>query len=299
MPRRFGGMLVRKMEKAQIRPPLIAQSRQSLPYSADELICVCISRRIKDGDVVAVGLATPLAAVGALLAQRTHAPAIYLGSAIGQSFCRAGPRLELQGAEGSWLAHSMGSFGFVQAAADFLPAVRPLEFFRPGQIDQWGNFNNLAIGRDIKRPRLRMPGSGGIPDVTVLLEQIHLYVPRHSRVTFVPRLDVISGLGHSSRRRLGAGPVYLVSDLGQFDFEGGELRLTHLHPGVRIENVRAKTGFELRVSEQLEVSEPPSEHELGLLREEIDPLGLRRLELLGGAKRREALREIIRAEAAR
>ena len=275
-----------------------AQPRQSSTYSADELICVCISHRIQDGDVVAVGLATPLAAAGALLAQRTHAPGIYLASAIGQSFCRAGPRLELQGAEGSWLAHSMGSFGFVQAAADFLPAARPLEFFRPGQIDPWGNFNNLAIGRDLKRPRLRMPGSGGIPDVTVLLERIHLYVPRHSRVTFVPRLDVLSGLGHSPRRRLGAGPVYLVSDLGQFDFSGGELQLTHLHPGVSLEDVQAKTGFKLRVSEQLGMSDPPSDRELGLLREEIDPLGLRRLELLGGTKRREALRGILRAEAA-
>ena len=287
------------MERVQIQPPTTARQRESLPYSADELICVCISRQIKDGDVVAVGLATPLAAVGALLAQRTHAPAIYLASAIGQCFCRAGPRLELQGAEGSWLAHSMGSFGFVQAAADFLPAVRPLEFFRPGQIDPRGNFNNLAIGGDLKRPRLRMPGSGGIPDVTVLLERIHLYVPRHSKVTFVPRLDVLSGLGHSPRRRFGAGPVYLVSDLGQFDFEGGELTLTHLHPGVSIEEVRARTGFELRVSAQLGKSEPPSDRELGLLRDEIDPLGLRRLEGLGGTKRREALREILRAEATR
>ena len=287
------------MERVQTQPPTTARQRESLPYSADELICACIARQIKDGDVVAVGLATPLAAVGALLAQRTHAPAIYLASAIGQCFCRAGPRLELQGAEGSWLAHSMGSFGFVQAAADFLPAVRPLEFFRPGQMDPRGNFNNLAIGGDLKRPRLRMPGSGGIPDVTVLLERIHLYVPRHSKVTFVPRLDVLSGLGHSPRRRFGAGPVYLVSDLGQFDFEGGELTLTHLHPGVPIEEVRARTGFELRVSAQLGESEPPSDRELGLLRDGIDPLGLRRLEVLGGAKRREALREILRAEATR
>jgi acyl CoA:acetate/3-ketoacid CoA transferase beta subunit len=142
-----------------------------------------------------------------------------------------------------------------------------------------------------------MPGSGGIPDVTVLLNHIHLYVPRHSKVTFVQALDFLSGLGHTPRRRLGAGPVYLVSDLGQFDFADGGLQLTHVHPGVRAEDVQAKTGFELRVAEQLAVSEPPSEYELGLLREEIDPLGLRRLELLGGSRRREALREIIQAEA--
>lgn len=238
-----------------------------------------------------------MAAAAALLAQRTHAPDAYLGSAIGQSFCRRGPRLGLQDAEGAWLADSMGSFGFVTAAADYLPRARPLEFFRPGQVDPRGNFNNIAIGRDYRRPRLRMPGSGGIPDVTVFLDQIHLYVPRHSKVTFVPRLDFVSGLGHDPRRRAGSGPVYLVSDLGQFDFVHGELRLTHLHPGVTIERVQSKTSFPLALADHLEVSKPPSEHELAVLRQEVDPLGLRRLELLGGSERRAVLREIILAEA--
>lgn len=275
----------------------ITQPTQESAYSPDEMICVCISRRIKNGDVVGLGLATPMAAAAALLAQRTHAPDTYLGSAIGQSFCRKGPRLGLQDAEGAWLADCMGSFGFVQAAADYLPRARPLEFFRPGQVDPRGNFNNIAIGRDYRRPRLRMPGSGGIPDVTVFLDQIHLYVPRHSKVTFVPRLDFVSGLGHDPRRRAGSGPVYLVSDLGQFDFVHGELRLTHLHPGVTIERVQSKTSFPLAVADHLEVSEPPSEHELAVLRQEVDPLGLRRLELLGGSERRAVLREIILAEA--
>jgi glutaconate CoA-transferase subunit B len=283
---------------AAIRQPTLppVQAHQPGQFTIDEQICVCISRRIQNGDVVALGLATPLPAVAALLAQRTHAPAIYLASAIGQCFCRSGPRLGLQRAEGEWLAHSMGSHGFVQAASDFLPAARPLEFFRPGQVDRHGNFNNLAIGRDYRRPRLRMPGSGGIPDVTVVFDRVQLYVPRHSRVTFVAQLDFVSGLGHSPARRHGRGPEYLVSDLGQFDFAGGELRLTHLHPGASLEKVRSKTGFEFAVASPLQESEPPTELELTLLREAVDPLGLRRLELLGGNLRRAVLREIIQAE---
>jgi hypothetical protein len=137
----------------------------------------------------------------------------------------------------------MNHFGFVQAAADLLPRFHPKEFFRPGQVDPNGNFNNIALGGDYARPRLRLPGTGGIPDVTVSMPNIYLYVPRHSRVTFVPTLDYLSGLGHHPARRRGAGPRALISDLGLFDFPHGRMRLTHLHAGVRLEQVQAKPDF--------------------------------------------------------
>ena len=70
-------------------------------------------------------------------------------------------------------------------AWEMLPCVRPKEYFRPGQVDAVGRFNNVAIGRDLRRPRLRLPGSGGIPDVTTVFTDIHLYVPRHSLAVFV------------------------------------------------------------------------------------------------------------------
>lgn len=265
-------------------------------YTIDELLCVCIARQVVDGEVLAQGLATPLVAAGYLLAWRTHAPNCAFASAIGQSICLRGGPLGLQQAERLWLDRGVAFFGFVQAAADLLPRFRPKEFFRPGQVDPYGNFNNIAFGRDPRRPRFRLPGSGGIPDVTPVAAHIYFYVPRHSRVTFVPRLDVRSGLGFHGARRHGAGPQYLVSDLGQFDFAAGRMRLTHLHPGVTLERVRAKTGFELEISEPLAQTEPPSEQELRLLREEIDPLGIRRLEFLGGAARRKVLAEIIGRE---
>jgi acyl CoA:acetate/3-ketoacid CoA transferase beta subunit len=141
-----------------------------------------------------------------------------------------------------------------------------------------------------------MPGSGGIPDVTTFLDGVYLYVPRHSKVTFVEKLDFTSGLGHDDARKKGEGAKYLVSNLGEFDFVSGRMRLSTIFPGVTKERVHAKTGFELEISEDLLQTEPPSQEELRLLREEIDPLGIRRLELLGGAKRREALREILETE---
>jgi glutaconate CoA-transferase subunit B len=266
-------------------------------WTVDDLLCVCISNQIEDGEVVAQGLATPLVAAGYLLAKHTHAPSLYFASAIGQSICSEGAPLGLATVEALWLDRSMGSFGFVQAAADLLPRIRPKEFFRPAQVDPHGNFNNIAFGKDYRRPRLRLPGTGGIPDVTPMISNIYLYVPRHSRVTFVPELDFLSGLGHHPQRRRGQGPRYLVTDLGQFDFVEGHMRLTHLHPGIEIDRVRAKTGFELRTAVEVGTTPAPTTEQIRLLREVIDPLGIRGLERLSGPARRQKLREIVAIEA--
>ena len=277
-------------------------SLDSKNVTPDEMMVVCMARQIKDGEVVAQGLATPLAAAAYLLARYTHAPNLYFASAIGQGVCRQPAPLGLTRVESLWLDRALTNVGFVRAVADMLPQIRPKEFFRPAQVDPHGNFNNIAFGKDYSHPRLRLPGTGGIPDVTTFINDIQLYVPRHSRLTFVPELDFLSGLGHHPSRSTGAGPNYLVSDLGQFDFvssqDGGlpEMRLVTFHPGVSIDRIRAKTGFELLVSPQICETPLPSPNELDLLRTQIDPLGIRRLESMSGAERRQALREILEQE---
>ncbi|MDX1686361.1 MAG: CoA-transferase [Candidatus Promineifilaceae bacterium] len=272
-----------------------------MSYTVDELMAVCISRQIEDGEVVAQGIATPLVASGYLLAKLTHAPEITFISAIGQALCREWAPLGVATIERLWIGKGLLTVGFVQAASDLLPRFGPKEFFRPGQVDAYGNFNNVYMGGTYDNPRLRLPGSGGIPDVTVFEEKVYLYVPRHGRHTFVEELDFRSGLGHHPVRRAGYGPRYLVSDLGQFDFEpeSGRMRLVSLHPGVSLERVQAKTGFDPIVPDDVPETEPPSAGELRLLREEIDPLGVRALETLSGAARRETLRQILAEERAR
>jgi len=267
----------------------------------DEIMVVCMARQVIDGETVVQGLATPLVAAAYLLARHTHAPHMYFASAIGQGICRRPAPLGLVRVESLWLDRSLTHVGFVHVAADVLPSLRPKEFFRPAQIDPAGNINNIAFGKDYisslgRRARMRLPGSGGIPDVTTFLDDIYLYVPRHSRLTFVSILDVRSGLGHAPERTHGHGPRYLVTDLGQFDFKDGRLRLTSIHPGVRLEQVQARTGFELEVAPDLQETPPPTPQELQLLREEIDPLGIRRLESLSGAERRELLHQILLTE---
>jgi len=267
-----------------------------MDYTVDDLMVVCMSRLIEDGEVVAQGLATPLVTAAYLLARATHAPNLYFTSAIGQGMCRTPAPLALLGIESLWLDRALTNVGFVRAAADVLPTLRPKEFFRPAQIVSAGNFNNIAIGQNYRQPRLRLPGTGGIPDVTTFIDDIYLYVPRHSRVTFVPQIDFLSGLGYNPARVRGSGPRCLVSDMGVFDFANQRMRLVSLHPGVELTRLQARTGFELEIHPDLHETPPPSAEELRLLYEEIDPLNIRSLEGMSGGPRRELLHKIIRSE---
>ena len=265
-------------------------------FTVDELMAVCISRQIRDSEIVAQGIATPLVVAGYLLAKCTHAPNLRFASAIGQGICQNWSPLGVARIEELWLGHALMGVGFVAAAADVLPRLCPTEFFRPAQVDAAGNFNNVAIGKDYAHPRMRLPGTGGIPDVTVYSDAIFLYVPRHSRVTFVPKLDFLSGMGHNPARRHGKGARYLISDLGQFDWHDGRMRVTSVHPGETLQHIQAKTGFELAIASDLQETIPPNAEELRLLREVIDPLNVRKLETLGGTARRDLLQEILEKE---
>jgi acyl CoA:acetate/3-ketoacid CoA transferase beta subunit len=269
-----------------------------MEFSVDELMVICMSRQISDGEVVVQGIATPLVASAFLLARMTHAPNLYFASAIGQGICKDPAPLSISQVEGLWLDRAIKNAGFVRTTADILPGLRPKEFFRPGQMDVNGNFNNIAFGKDYQQPRLRLPGTGGIPDVTTFINDIFLYVPRHSKVTFVKKLDFISGLGYHPARKLGHGPRYLITDLGQFDFLNGVLRLISYHPGVSISKIKKKTDFEFEIPLSISQTESPSPEELRLLREDIDPLGIRRLEGLSGSSRRKLLKEILNQERA-
>ena len=273
-------------------------------YTTDELICACIARQIEDGEAVAQGIATPLVAAGYILAKLTHAPNIVFASTIGNAICDDWRPLSLSRIEEAWLGQALRLLSFAEIGGEVLPTLQPKEFFRPAQMDAYGNFNNVVIG-DYYQPRLRLPGCGGIADVTNFSRRIYLYAPRHERRVFVEQLDFRSGVGYlagesqAERRERGIaspGPRYLVSDLGQFDFANGRLRLVSCHPGVAVEEVQAKTGFPLEIASDLEETMPPTEEEVQLLREEIDPLGVRKLECLTGQARRLALREIIEQE---
>lgn len=267
-------------------------------FTTDDLMCVCISRQIEDGQILAQGIATPLVAAGYMLAKLTHAPHVTFASAIGNVLCQDGAPLGLSRAEDLWLGQALTFIGFGEAACELYPTLLPVEFFRPAQVDPFGCTNNLVIG-DLRSPRLRLPGCGGIADVTPFHPRAYLYVPRHSRAVFVETLDLVSGLGvpHSHRPGNHPGPRLLISELGVFDYAPGRMRLCSYHPHVTIEKISMRTGFHLEIAPDVHSTLPPAAEEIRLLREEIDPLGVRELERMSGSRRRQRIREIIHSEA--
>jgi len=266
-------------------------------FTTDDLICVCISRQIEDGQILAQGIATPLVAAGYLLAKLTHAPHVAFGSAIGNTLCQDGAPLGLTCAEDLWLGQALMFISFAEAACELYPTLQPVEFFRPAQVDPFGNTNNIVIG-DYHTPRLRLPGCGGIADVTAFHPHAYLYVPRHSRAVFVEKLDFVSGVGVAQGHNPGEhpGPRLLISELGVFDYATGRMRLRSYHPGVTIDKACKRTGFALDIAPDVHETLPPTAEEIRLLQEEIDPLGMRELERMSGGRRRSKMREIIQVE---
>jgi acyl CoA:acetate/3-ketoacid CoA transferase beta subunit len=154
-----------------------------------------------------------------------------------------------------------------------------------GQIDRHGNQNISCIG-DWSRPGRQLLGVRGAP-VNTLNNRTSYWIPRHSRRVFVERVDMVCGVGHD--RAAAAGPsatryhqlVRVVSDLGVFDFATPDrtMRLRSLHPGVSVEQVADATGFTLTIPDQVPYTREPTPEELRLIREAIDPTGLREREV--------------------
>ncbi|HTA08882.1 MAG TPA: CoA-transferase [Streptosporangiaceae bacterium] len=150
----------------------------------------------------------------------------------------------------------------------------------PAQIDRYGNANISAIG-DFDRPARQLLGVRGAPGNTVN-HATSYWVPRHQPRVFVPRVDMISGVGYD--RAATAGPDAsrflelrrVVTNLAVLDFggPGHSMRLVSVHPWAMADEVVAATGFELAIDGDVPDTRLPSADELRLLREVIDPSGL-------------------------
>src|SRR5205823_10611203 len=149
-------------------------------------------------------------------------------------------------------------------------------FMGGAQVDQYGNLNSSFIG-DRARPATRLPGTGGGNDIASLTQMI--VAMKHEKRRFVGRVDFVTSPGFlsgaESRREAGltAGGMYrVVTDLGILGFEdhSKRMQLLALHPGITADQVQANTGFELLVAGALEITDPPTEGELAVLRH-LDP----------------------------
>jgi len=247
-------------------------------FSTLELMAVCGSRQIRNGDVVFIGTGLPL--IAAMLAKKTHAPRakiVYEAGFIDSNakdiaLSIADSRLGYQAAAAIGLIETLGlmlqgghvDVGFVGAA----------------QIDEYGNINTTYIG-SFEKPTVRLPGSGGGNDIISSAKRI-VVIMTHEKRKMVKKLDYLTspgfldGLGAREKAGLlGGGPSLVVTNLCQMDFdpETKRIRLATIHPGVSTQQVVENSGFDLIVPEIVPTTELPSQEELRLLRL-IDPNGI-------------------------
>ena len=225
-------------------------------YTQDEVMAVAAARRLRNGDVVFVGIGLPSKACN--LARATHAPdcvLIYESGTIG--------------AKPVHLPLSIGD-GELAETADVVVSVPEIfsywlqggrigvGFLGAAQIDRFGNLNSTVIGH-YAHPKVRLPGAGGAPEIARSCREILVVLKQNPRA-FVEELDFLS----SSGERVAA----VITDLGilEPDLETSELVLTQLHPGATVDEAQAATGWPLRVADEVRVADAPTGEELAALR---------------------------------
>lgn len=249
----------------------------SMTYNSMELMICCAARLLGDGCTVAVGTGAPCAA--AMLAQRTGAPALVV-------FFEAGgvgpqlPTMPISVGDSRTFYRGLMATSMADVMETCQRGLMDYTFLGGAQIDPYGNLNSTMIGSDYRRPKVRLPGSGGANDLASFCWRI-LVVTTHDPRRFVPKLDFITTPGYltgpGAREAAGlppgSGPYRVITDLAILGFHERTKRMEvlSLHPGVRLEQVVKATSFELTVAPALATTEPPTEEELHILRAEVDP----------------------------
>jgi glutaconate CoA-transferase subunit B len=224
-------------------------------FSADEAMTVAAARELTDRTVCFVGIGLPSTAAN--LARLTHAPRTVLVYESGTI-----------GSKPTTLPLSIGD-GELAETADSVVSVPEIfnywlqggwidvGFLGAAQINPRGHLNSTVIG-PYDKPKVRLPGAGGAPEIAGLAKDI-IVIMRQSTRAFVEELDFRSSAG---------SPSVVITDLGLLrpDSESGELTQTQLHPGVTAEEAREATGWDLKIADDLSETEPPSEEELSVLR---------------------------------
>jgi glutaconate CoA-transferase, subunit B len=249
-----------------------------LAYSSSELMIINAARLLRDGDVVFVGVGQPNMACN--LAKRTHAPSltmIYEAGVIGAEPAR----LPLSIGDPTLVSGALSVVSMYDIFTLYLQRGNvDVGFLGGAQIDRYGNINATIVGTDYEHPKVRLPGSGGAQEIAAWANRCYIMTP-HQKRRFPEKVDFLTSAGYldGSRGRekaglRGKGPIGVVTDIGFMEpDETGELTLTALHPGKTVEMAKENTGWNLKVLAQLKTTEPVTEHELKILREELDPSG--------------------------
>jgi len=245
-------------------------SSQFKTYTLAELMVATAAREIKDGEVVFVGMRLPMIAF--VVAKRVHAP-----NAVGlfeNGVIRATPAPELI----YTMADPPNILGAVQCL-DMLGVMSLLQsgrvhlgFLGAAEVDRFGNLNSTEV-RGV-HGMVRLPGSGGACDIASLAHRF-VALLEHSKLRLPERVSFMTSPGFGQdrlwRQRQGlprGGPSAVITTKAVLRFdEDGEAYLASVHPGVGLEDVLDNTGWKLRVSKNLEQTEPPSKAEIDAIRE--------------------------------
>jgi acyl CoA:acetate/3-ketoacid CoA transferase beta subunit len=239
------------------------------PATRAEYCVIACAEAWRDAGEILAGPMGPVPSVGARLAKRTFSPDLLLTD--GEAML-----VDADGTVEGWLPY--------RRHLTLVTGGRRHVMMGASQIDRFGNQNISCVG-DWAKPRRQLLGVRGAP-VNTLNNATSYWIPRHSRRVFVERVDMVCGVGYDRAARHPATARFhriprVVSDLGVFDFDTPDhsMRLVSLHPGVTVEEVREATGFELAVPQEVPYTREPTPKELRLIREVIDPQGIREREV--------------------
>jgi glutaconate CoA-transferase subunit B len=241
------------------------------------MICVA-SRYLEDGKTVAVGTGAPCAA--AMLAQKTRSPNLIILFEAG-GVAPMLPQMPISVGDSRTFFRAVMAAGMNEMMTTCCRGQVDYAFLGGAQIDKFGNINSTIVG-DYYKPKVRFPGSGGANDFASFCWRT-MIMTVHSKARFVEKCEFVTSPGFLSgagaREAAGlpeGGPYKIVTDLAVMGFDDATkaMMVESLHPGVEIDKVQAETGFKLIVPPKVERTTPPTEKELRILREEVDPLKL-------------------------
>jgi glutaconate CoA-transferase subunit B len=232
------------------------------PFSAAEMMIVAAARELAGQRVCFVGVGLPNIAVN--LAKRTVATDLELVYEAGVFGARPA-RLPLSIGDPTIVTNATAVTSMFELFGFYLQGgLIDVGFLGAAQIDRHANINTTVIG-DYQAPKTRLPGSGGACEIAQNAKSIFVIMRQSSR-SFVERLDFRTSVGTRVR--------VVVTDLGVYHLDQGEMRLDSLHPGATLDDVRGSMGWEPRVADTLSETPAPSHEELRMIREELDPGGV-------------------------
>jgi glutaconate CoA-transferase, subunit B len=241
-------------------------------FTPTEMMTVVAARSLRNDDVCFVGIGAPSAACN--LARHTHARGITLIYESGTIGTRP-TVLPLSIGDGELCETALCTVSVPEMFRYWLQGGRMTVGFLGGaQIDRFANLNTTVVG-DYHKPKVRLPGGGGAPEIATACKEIFITMAMGQRA-FVEKLPFITSMGHGptgrERRALGVttkGPTRLITDLCVFepDPDTKEMTVVSLHPGVTREKVVENCGWAPRFAAGLAETPAPSQVELEVLRD--------------------------------